>query len=131
MVGQWLESYMLRGQQNAAQTAKAAAAWFADYDKFKSHARRVSRLEAAGLGLKIINLEDEQALQDAVLSVHHACAHTFSSTGAVKLIENQHGHAFLRIRPGMSLTLQPGGPPQPSQVPGTPSTRAERRRQGR
>lgn len=40
-------------------------------------------------------LEEVQKLQDAVLSVHHACTNTLTQTPAVKLIENQKGIAFI------------------------------------
>ena len=49
------------------------------------------------MGLDVLVMEDEPALQDAVLSVHHACIHTLSSTPAYKLIENHEGIAFIQI----------------------------------
>jgi len=42
------------------------------------------------------NLEDDDKLQDLVLSVFHATTHTFDGTGAVKIIENQLGKAFIK-----------------------------------
>jgi polysaccharide deacetylase 2 family uncharacterized protein YibQ len=42
-----------------------------------------------------VSLEEEQRLQDAVLSVHHACIHTLTATPAVKIIENHMGAAFI------------------------------------
>jgi hypothetical protein len=47
-------------------------------------------------GLNIAALEDDQALQDDVLSVHHAMIITFSSTPAIKIIENDRGVAFIQ-----------------------------------
>jgi hypothetical protein len=41
-------------------------------------------------------LEETPALQEAVLSVHHAYIHTLSSTGACKIIENHNGVAFIQ-----------------------------------
>jgi hypothetical protein len=41
-------------------------------------------------------LEDDQALQDAVLSVHHATILTMNMTPAIKLIENDRGVAFIQ-----------------------------------
>ncbi len=41
-------------------------------------------------------LEQNQTEQDLALSVHHAAAHTFSSTAVVKIIENNLGKANVR-----------------------------------
>ena len=41
--------------------------------------------KAKELGLNIIALEDDEALQDAILSVHHCYMHTFQNTQAVKI----------------------------------------------
>jgi hypothetical protein len=40
------------------------------------------------------DLEEEPALQDAVLSVHHAAMHTLSSTPTAKMIENNLGRMW-------------------------------------
>ena len=42
-------------------------------------------------------LEQDQTLQDLVLSVFHATTHTFSGTVAVKVIENHPRKAFVKI----------------------------------
>ncbi len=55
----------------------------------KSHGRHLDVDFCSNLGLKIERLEDDQELQDKVLSVHHAMTLTFnSSPTAVKIIEN-------------------------------------------
>ena len=61
----------------------------------KEHGRHLSAKQCREIGLKIAMLEDNQKLQDAVLSVHHAYTMTLSSTNAVKIIENQNGSAFM------------------------------------
>lgn len=53
--------------------------------------------KAKELGLNIIALEDDEALQDAILSVHHCYMHTFQNTQAVKIIENQEGTSFIMV----------------------------------
>ena len=40
-------------------------------------------------------LEDDPKLQDAILTVHHACMHTLAFTPAIKIIENQKGIAYI------------------------------------
>jgi hypothetical protein len=61
----------------------------------KSHARHVSVERAREIGLEIAPLEDDQDLQEAVLTVHHSCIQTLSETPTVKLIENQNGDAYI------------------------------------
>jgi len=97
LVARWLERYMLSGVADPAAAAAAAAAWFSYFSEFKSHGRRVSREAARAQGINVTDLEADDALQDAVLSVHHAIAHTLSLTPTTKLIENQHGRAFIQI----------------------------------
>ena len=62
----------------------------------KSHARHLSVKKCKEIGLNIIPLEDDSKLQDAVLSVHHACIHTLGATNAIKIIENHNGIAFIQ-----------------------------------
>lgn len=102
MVSDWLRRYMLAGRADAEMQAREIADWFADYEGFRSHSRRVGIEQARSLGLKVSSLEGDDTLQDLVLSIHHATMHTFSGTPANKIIENHHGRAWVRMggRPG-------------------------------
>ena len=51
------------------------------------------------MGLKIPMLEEDQILQDAVLSLHHAFMLTMSQIGIFKLIENDRGRDRSCLRP--------------------------------
>lgn len=62
----------------------------------KSHARHFSADRCREIGLEIRSLEKDQYIQEAVLSIHHACMHTLAATPACKLIENHNGVAFIR-----------------------------------
>lgn len=62
----------------------------------KSHNRHISQDVAASLGLKVIRLEDDDTLQDLVLTLHHALTITFAQTAAVKIIENHKGVAYVQ-----------------------------------
>ena len=63
----------------------------------KSHERHLSKEECKTIGLKIIDIEGDSELQDAVLSIHHACMLTFSGAGRIlKIIENHDGKAFIK-----------------------------------
>lgn len=108
LVTEWLTAFMFRRETDAAPKAARIAEWLADHREFMTHGRPISRQTAEEKGLKVSRLEDNQALQDAVLSVYHATAHTFGSTGAVKIIENHLGKAFLEV---MQSAVVPGVAP--------------------
>lgn len=94
LVEQWLAAYMLRDRDNGAELASSIAGYFANSEQHLSHGKAIDREEARAQGLVIIDLEDDQALQDAVLSVHHATMITLQGS-AVKVIENHLGRAFV------------------------------------
>jgi hypothetical protein len=124
-----LAQYMFAGRQDPKAKAKVAAKWFADFSAFKSHGRRVSRTEAQRQGLDVKRLEDDDELQDLVLSVHHAVRHTFVQTGVTKLIENHHGRAYIETTQQTVVQLLP---PKPGQAPpGQPQNPSGNRAAGR
>lgn len=61
----------------------------------KSHGRHFNIDFCKSIGLKVVSMEDDNDLQDAILSVHHAYMLTLSSTDVVKIIENQNGKAVI------------------------------------
>lgn len=121
MVSEWLERYMFSGLPDAVDRAKNVAAFLGDYDKFKSHARGIDRDTLRDLGLKVTDLEDDETLQDLVLSVHHAISHLMDRTGTTKIVENHLGKAWIR-----QVGMIPVPPPQ-SQSPGRQPNRKQRR----
>lgn len=92
MVSKWLEENMCSDNKDAV---KGILKTFADHKKQKSHSRHISKKECEDVGLNIGTLEDNQELQDAVLTTHHAFMHTFSNTPSVKIIENHNGVAYI------------------------------------
>jgi membrane-bound ClpP family serine protease len=98
LASEWLQKWMFAGDPKRKKKATAIARRLADHSRFKSHGRPIHRDMAKEMGLKIVDLENDQALQDLVLSVFHATTHTFGSTIAVKIIENQQGHAFVKMQ---------------------------------
>jgi hypothetical protein len=71
------------------------------------HARHIHVSQLRELGVKVFSLEDDPKLQDAVLTVHHACINTFQQTHAVKIIENQNDIAFItQAIPQIALPIQ-------------------------
>lgn len=60
-----------------------------NHDETKIHGRHLSADRCAEMGLKISMMEDDNDLQDKILSVHHAYMITLDVTPSIKIIENQ------------------------------------------
>jgi hypothetical protein len=93
---------------------------FSSHAASKTHARHISIDTCKSLGVKIIDLEDDQKLQDLVLTVHHAFMQTFANSPAVKIIENHNGVAYAEVLPRQQMPLLPfqmGFPPAQHQPP--------------
>jgi Serine dehydrogenase proteinase len=88
---------MLAGTPNADSIANDIVSGLSDVDENKSHSRHIHIDKCKSLGLKIECLEDDQELQEAVLTVHHCFMHSLSVSGAAKIVENQNGAAFVKI----------------------------------
>lgn len=96
MVKEWLLSGMLKDDPKAELIADNILEELGNHALNKSHARHLSAEKCRNFGLKILRLEDDPRLQDAVLSLHHACIHTLGGTNAFKIIENHNGVAFIQ-----------------------------------
>ncbi|MCB9764215.1 MAG: ATP-dependent Clp protease proteolytic subunit [Alphaproteobacteria bacterium] len=98
LVKKWLIEGMFDGAPDADDKATQIVDYLSSHTATLSHARHVHRADARSKGLVVVDLEDDQKLQDAVLAVHHACMQTFTGTGAHKIIENHKGIAYIRAR---------------------------------
>lgn len=84
------------GDDAADKAAEAVVDALATAARNKAHDRHIGAEEIAGLGVKVAILEDDPALQDALLTVHHCFMHTLASTTSLKIVENQDGKANVR-----------------------------------
>lgn len=96
MVREWLKTGMFNGEQDSSEKIDRIIKELGDHALTKSHARHISAEKCLEIGLKVERLEDNQKLQEAVLSVHHSIVLTLSATHAYKLIENHIGRAYIR-----------------------------------
>ena len=111
MVGGWLSTGMFKnedhpvtltdekGNQITVPKSSHIASTLINAGIFKSHDRHIAPADCIEIGLKICLLEDDSDLQDAVLSIHHACIQTLTGTLAKKIIENHNGKAFIQFAP--------------------------------
>lgn len=93
-----LTNCMMKDEPEATREAKInqVADLLGKQSTSKSHNRHISQDVATSLGLTVARLEDDNALQDLVLTLHHALTITFAHTGAVKIIENHKGVAHVQ-----------------------------------
>ena len=97
VVTEWLETGMFKGLKTASSKSKKITKYLGDHLLMKDHSRHLSIDTCKRIGLKVEALEKDPKLQDLVLSIHHICIHTLSSTGAFKIIENQNGTALIQM----------------------------------
>lgn len=92
IVTKWLEDGMFADNKSKAATIVEQ---LGNRDETLTHARHLGVDECERIGLKIRRLENDQDLQGALLSVHHAFILTFSGTQSIKITENQDGKAYV------------------------------------
>jgi len=100
----WLKRNMCNGNETLA---KKILKEFSDHKTNKSHARHISKDRCKEIGVPVVDMEDDNVLQDLILTVHHSFMHTFAQTNATKIVENHIGVAYIE-----SLPLQ-GSPQMP------------------
>jgi hypothetical protein len=108
MTKDWLLRSMLLGELDAERKADNIISELGDHALTKSHARHLSAEKCRSIGLKVTMMEDNQQLQDASLTVHHAYIHTLGATGAYKIIENHKGVAFIQVAQTVIMQPSPG-----------------------
>ena len=96
MTGEWLKTGMFHWVDSPKKKIEKILKELGDHAYTKSHARHLSIEKCREMGLVVVELEENQRLQDAVLSLHHVCMQTFSATTAIKIIENHRGTAFIK-----------------------------------
>lgn len=68
---------------------------FSSHEETKSHSRHISKEQCRSIGLKIEDMEEDDELQDAILTTHHAFMHSFAESTAYKIVENHMGIAYI------------------------------------
>lgn len=97
MTVEWLASGMFNDAEDSFGKATEVVTRLSDGGEQLNHARHIHMQPLKDLDLDIVALEDDDDLQDLVLTVHHAYCHTLSSSGAHKIVENHLGVATIRF----------------------------------
>jgi len=96
LVKKWLETGMFKGDPEKNKKVDKVVKALSDHGKMKSHARHLSLKDCIKYGLHITKMEGlPDDLQDTILTIHHTYMHTFSSSNAIKIVENHLGYAFI------------------------------------
>ncbi|MBB5506714.1 SDH family Clp fold serine proteinase [Paraburkholderia atlantica] len=95
MVREWLCQRMFAGDAKADEKATAAAEHFGTASLHKDHGRRIDRDEASNF-LLTERLEDNQALQEHVLTAYHLMTIIFEQSMATKVMTTAHGRSWLK-----------------------------------
>jgi Serine dehydrogenase proteinase len=118
---------MFKDDPEAKNKANTVVNFLLSHDLHRAHGRHLHRNELRAQSLNIVDLEAEPALQDAVMSVHHACMLTVGNYNVNKLVENHNGIAHMKVvgtvavqMPGVPFQVPtPNAPPlPPAPLPG-------------
>jgi hypothetical protein len=91
IAARWLKTWMLKTNPQKETQAKEIAEWLCNTNLHKTHGRPIDINEAREKKMIITALEDDNDLQDKVLSVFHAAMVTHMVSNCVKFTENQNG----------------------------------------
>jgi hypothetical protein len=117
---------MFKDDPQAEEKANTIVDFLTSHNVHRAHGRHLHRSELRSQGVKIVNLEDDPELQDAVLSVHHACMLTVGNYNTNKLVENHNGIAHMKIvgQIAVQMPIQvptPMAPPPQAPTPAAPT----------
>lgn len=130
LVKQWLLTYMYAGDPGAVAKADRVTTFFGEHNNFLSHGRMVGIDKVIELGVNVVDLRRDAALQALVWELYSAISLTFDRTGAYKIIENHIGHAFIQMVQQVQIVgnLPQMPTPQPAASPPAPQLNREQRR---
>ncbi len=95
LVRDWLKKYMFSGRSDPAALAEAVAEHFGG-NQHGSHGRRIDRDEARRQGLEVIDLEDDQDLQEEVLTLYHLSTIAFEMGPAAKSVVSSNNRLWIK-----------------------------------
>lgn len=119
MVARWLAQYMFSGEPDAVSKGESVARHFNDATTHKSHGRRIDRDEARRVGVVVEDLEDDQNLQEAVLTAYHVATIIFEQSQIVKILASDTGRQWVKFWGVPTATPTPATHTTPT-TPATP-----------
>lgn len=96
LVTEWLSSCMFKNSKQKKKKVDSIVNGLASHSFSKLHDKHYDYEDCKKIGLKVVKLESDPSLQDAVLSVHHSYVlSSYVLPGTVKFIENNQGQTFV------------------------------------
>lgn len=95
LTGAWLKEYMFSDVDTKSANKNIKTIITKLNSNNRSHSKHFSIDFCKEIGLNIKSLEENQEIQEAVLSVHHSFIITFDYSNASKIIENQLGARYI------------------------------------
>lgn len=90
LVANWLASGMFKGENNAQRKASNLVKKYLNNHKdSKTHDRHFDIEKCKSFGLKIYEIENDNDLQELILSIHHATMISIDIVAPLKIIESQ------------------------------------------
>lgn len=90
-----LERVMFADEKRPARKINKIQKLLGDQTISKAHARHITFQQAKEAGLRVMALEEDNVLQDLILSLHHLLCLTFEQTTSVKIFANNFGSAYV------------------------------------
>jgi len=94
MVKVWLKENMLSGHDDPEKCAEAVVNELMNYSGTTEHGHHFLIDKCREIGLTVSAIEDDQKLQEDILSVHHAYMASFARTDSLKIIDNSAGETW-------------------------------------
>jgi hypothetical protein len=103
IVADWIWKYCYNGLPDFKSKALSISKYFSrgsgkDHEK-KNHGRRIDRDEVKGQGLFVEDLEDNQSLQELVLTAYHLLTIVFEKSPASKFMISNYGKMWTKNLP--------------------------------
>ena len=95
LVEEWLQKYMFAKQGNPAGLAQNVAEYFSG-NEHGSHGRRINRETARAHHLKVVDLEENQELQEAALTLYHLSTIAFEQGTATKSVISSNNRLWVK-----------------------------------
>ena len=96
LVTEWLSTCMFKNSKKKQIKVNNIVNGLASHSSSKLHDKHYDYEDCKKIGLKVVKLESDSILQDAVLSVHHSYVlSSYVLPGTLKYIENNQGQTFV------------------------------------
>lgn len=95
LVKKWLKTGMFKDEKKMDQKINTIVSMLNQNSKSMNHGRHFDKETCKSYGLRIVDLEDDDDLQDKVLSVHHAFMLLMNNTQTDKIIQNHIDKAYI------------------------------------